>query len=428
MSVVVSTLTRVHSAGWPARPRYPERVSIKDSVIVVGAGIVGLATAHALLRRRPGLQVTVLDKESGVAQHQTSHNSGVVHSGIYYRPGSLRAKLCVSGVGMMRDFCAEHGVAYQEVGKVVVATEQSELPRLATLFERGQANGVPDLQLIDPERLREIEPHAAGLQAIHSPRTAIVDFPGVAQRLAELITAAGGEVRTSVKVEGIRASGSGVTVSTSTGPLEAGFVVTCAGVQADRIARQAGANVDDVRIVPFRGEYYLVDEARHDLVRGLIYPVPDPDLPFLGVHLTRTVHGEVEAGPNAVFAFSRDGYSITDVRLDDLADAMTFPGLWSMAGRFWRVGAYELYRSLSKTAFVEALQRLVPAIASADVRRGGAGVRAQALGKDGRLLDDFVIRESPRALHVINAPSPAATASLAIGEHLVGIVEQRLAV
>lgn len=398
------------------------------SVVVIGAGIVGLATARALQRRVPDASVTVLDKEPGVARHQTSHNSGVVHSGIYYRPGSLRAELCVRGVGMLRDFCEKHGVGYQEVGKVVVATEQSELPRLQTLFERGQANGVPDLELIGPERLREIEPHSAGLKAIHSPRTAIVDFPGVAAKLAEQVAEAGGEVRIGVAVEGVHATGSGVTVSTSSGPLETGFVVTCAGVQADRLARQAGANVDDVRIVPFRGEYYFLNEDRHDLVKGLIYPVPDPALPFLGVHLTRTVHGEVEAGPNAVFAFSRDGYQAFDIRLADLADALTFPGLWAMAGRFWRLGAYEYYRSFSKTAFVDALRRLVPALTVDDVRRGGAGVRAQALGRDGKLLDDFVIRESPRALHVINAPSPAATASLAIGEHIAGLVGQRLTV
>ncbi len=403
-------------------------MSPNRSVIVVGAGIVGLATAHALLRSQPGLEVTVLDKEDRVAKHQTSHNSGVVHSGIYYRPGSLRAELCVRGVGMLRAFCEEHGIKYDQVGKVVVATEQSELPRLQTLYERGVANGVPELSLIDPERLREIEPHSAGIKAIHSPRTAIVDFPGVAARLAELIVAAGGEVRTGVAVEGIQGTGSGVTVSTSAGPLEASFAVTCAGVQADRVARQAGANVDDVRIVPFRGEYYLVNEDKHHLVKGLIYPVPDPALPFLGVHLTRTVHGEVDAGPNAVFAFSRDGYGTVDVRLGDVADAVAFPGLWAMASKFWRIGAYELYRSFSKAAFVAALQRLVPELTINDVKRGGAGVRAQALGKDGKLFDDFVIRESPRALHVINAPSPAATASLAIGEHIAGLVAPRLAV
>ncbi len=397
---------------------YPDAMTRSD-VIVVGAGIVGLATAHALVNRRPGLTVTVLDKEGALARHQTSHNSGVVHSGIYYRPGSLRARLCVSGVARLREFCAANDLPYQEVGKVVVATDASELPRLETLFDRGTANGVPDLELVDQARLKEIEPHAAGLRAIYSPRTAIADYPAVAKRLAQLFESAGGEVRLGVRVEGMKATGSGVTVSTDHGPLETGHVITCAGVQADRIARQAGADVSDVRIVPFRGEYYLLRQERQDLVKGLIYPVPDPALPFLGVHLTRTVHGEVEAGPNAVFALSRDGYSAFDVRLADVADAVAFPGLWAMASRFWRIGAYELYRSFSKTAFVAALQRLVPELNMADVHRGGAGVRAQALGKDGKLLDDFVIRESERALHVINAPSPAATASLAIAEHLV---------
>jgi len=397
----------------------------RTDVVVVGAGIVGLATARALQRRRPGLRVTVLEKEPEVARHQTSHNSGVVHSGIYYRPGTLRARLCVAGVGLMRRFCEEHGLPYQEVGKVIVATGHDELPRLQELYERGLANGVPGIELVDAARLKEIEPHAAGVRAIYSPKTAIVDFPAVARRLAELFRQDGGEVRTGVTVEGIGAAGGGVTVSTDQGPLEARFLIACAGAHADRVARLAGADVSDVRIVPFRGEYYHLRPEKHHLVRGLIYPVPDPSLPFLGVHLTRTVKGEVEAGPNAVFALSREGYGQFDVRLADVVDALTFPGLWAMAARFWRVGAYELYRSFSKAAFVEALQRLVPEIGMADVHRGGAGVRAQALGRDGRLLDDFVIRESPRALHVVNAPSPAATASLAIAEHLVGMAVER---
>ncbi len=400
----------------------------RSDVIVVGAGIVGLATARALKQRRPGLRVTVLEKEPEVARHQTSHNSGVVHSGIYYRPGTLRARLCVAGVGMMRRFCEEQGLPYQEVGKVIVATGQDELPRLQELFERGTANGVPGLELVEADRLKEIEPHAAGIKAIYSPRTAIVDFPAVAGRLAELFVAEGGEVRTGVAVEGVKATGGGVTVSTDHGPVEARYLVTCAGVHADRVARLAGADVSDVRIVPFRGEYYHLRPEKGHLVNGLIYPVPDPALPFLGVHLTRTVKGEVEAGPNAVFALSREGYGPFDVRLADVADAVTFPGLWSMAARFWKVGAYEVYRSFSKAAFVEALQRLVPELGMADVHRGGAGVRAQALGRDGKLIDDFVIRESPRALHVINAPSPAATASLAIAEHLVDLAVERFGV
>lgn len=391
----------------------------RPDVLVVGGGIVGMATAEALTRAHPELVVEVLEKEADVARHQTGHNSGVVHSGIYYRPGTLRAKLCVSGVGMLRAFCDEHGVAYDEVGKVVVATEPSELPRLEALFERGTANGVPDLALIGREELREIEPHAAGIRAIHSPRTAIVDFPGVTRALRAEFERRGGRVRTGVTVEGIRATGAAVTVGTDQGPLEAGYVITCGGLHADRLARMAGADVSDVLIVPFRGEYYVLEQHRQDLVQGLIYPVPDPAMPFLGVHLTRTVHGEVEAGPNAVWALAREGYGQLDVRLADAAEAVLYPGLWRLASRYWRTAAYEAYRSFSKRAFVEALQRLVPAIGMDDVRRGGSGVRAQALGRDGAMFDDFVIRESPRALHVINAPSPAATASLAIGEHLV---------
>ncbi|HET8986760.1 MAG TPA: L-2-hydroxyglutarate oxidase, partial [Trueperaceae bacterium] len=327
---------------------------------MVGAGIVGLATAEALGRRRPDLRVVVLEKEDGIARHQTSHNSGVVHSGIYYRPGTLRAKLCVTGVSMIRAFCAEHGIAYQQVGKVVVATDPSELGRLDTLFERGTANGVESLSLIGPEEIREIEPHAAGIRAIHSPKTAIIDFPGVAQRLRELFEAGGGEVRTGVMVEGIKTTGAAVTISTNLGPIEAGAVITCGGLHADRLARSAGADVNDVRIVPFRGEYYMIKEERGHLVKGLIYPVPDPSLPFLGVHLTRTVSGEVEAGPNAVFAFAREGYQQLDVKLGDVIDAASFPGLWRMASRFWKIAGYEMYRSFSKAAFVRALQRLMP--------------------------------------------------------------------
>jgi len=391
----------------------------RPDVVVVGGGIVGMATAEALVRAHPDLVVEVIEKEPEVARHQTGHNSGVVHSGIYYRPGTLRARLCVAGVGMLRDFCDAHGVAYDEVGKVVVATDPGELDRLAALFERGNANGVPDLALLDAGELREIEPHAAGIQAIHSPRTAIVDFPGVTRALRAEFEHRGGRVRLGVTVEGIRATGAAVTLATDHGPLEAGHVITCGGLHADRLARMAGADVSDVLIVPFRGEYYVLAEHRRDLVKGLIYPVPDPAMPFLGVHLTRTVHGEVEAGPNAVWALAREGYGQLDVRLADAAEAVAYPGLWRLATRYWRTAAFEAYRSFSKRAFVDALQRLVPAIGMDDVRRGGAGVRAQALGRDGAMFDDFVIRESPRALHVINAPSPAATASLAIGEHLV---------
>ncbi len=393
-------------------------------VVIIGGGIVGLASALALQDRHPQLEISVLEKEDGVARHQTGHNSGVVHSGIYYRPGSLKAQLCVRGVGLLRAFCQEHGVPYQAVGKVIVATRPGELPRLEDLYARGVENGVPDLRIIDEAEIREIEPHAAGIRAIHSPTTAITDYPGVAAAMCARFEERGGRVRTGSPVTGIRTGRDGITLQTPGARLEAAHLLSCAGLYADRVARMAGAELD-VRIIPFRGEYMLLAPERGALVNGLIYPVPDPTLPFLGVHLTRTVTGEVEAGPNAVLAFDREGYSVLDVSLRDTAESLGFPGLWRMASRFIGVGLYEYYRSFSKVAFVNAVRRLLPEVNVQDVRRGGAGVRAQAMGRDGRLLDDFVIRHSERAVHVLNAPSPAATASLAIGEHLAELAGER---
>jgi len=385
---------------------------------------VGLATALSLQDRHPELQLTVLEKEPQVGRHQTGHNSGVVHSGIYYRPGSLKARLCVEGVGLLRAFCERHGIPYDPVGKVIVATRREELPRLDDLMTRGTDNGVPGLRMLDDEELREIEPHATGLRAIHSPSTAITDYGAVTRAMREAFEARGGRVLTGARVQGIRANADGVQLATLAGQVDAGHLITCGGLYADRIARLAGVDLD-VRIIPFRGEYMVLAPERRELVRGLIYPVPDPTLPFLGVHLTRTVAGEVEAGPNAVLAFDREGYSVLDVSLRDTAESLSYPGLWRMAGRFIGVGLYEYYRSFSKVAFVHAIQRLLPDIDVKDVRRGGAGVRAQALGRDGKLLDDFVIRESERAIHVLNAPSPAATASLAIGRHLSDLADER---
>lgn len=393
-------------------------------VAVVGGGIVGLATALSLQDRHPQLQVTVLEKEQEVGRHQTGHNSGVVHSGIYYRPGSLKARLCVEGVGLLRSFCERHGVPYRAVGKVIVATRPEELPRLDDLYARGTENGVPDLRMLDPAELREIEPHAAGIRAIHSPHTAITDYVGVTAAMRAELERRGGRVLTGAPVRSIRATPESVRVGTADGELEAAHLVTCAGLYADRVASMAGVDLD-VRIVPFRGEYMVLGPETRDLVRGLIYPVPDPDLPFLGVHLTRTVDDQVEAGPNAVLAFDREGYSVLDVSLRDTFESVSFPGLWRMAGRFLGVGLYEYYRSFSKVAFVRAIQRLLPEVGVSDVRRGGAGVRAQAMGRDGRLIDDFVVRESERSIHVLNAPSPAATASLAIGRHLSDLADER---
>jgi (S)-2-hydroxyglutarate dehydrogenase len=401
-------------------------VSGRFDVAVVGGGIVGLATARALLTEHPGLRLVILEKEARLASHQTGHNSGVIHSGIYYRPGSHKARLCVEGARRMKQFCAEHRIRVDPIGKVIVATCEAEIPRLETLFERGTANGVQGLSLIDGDRLREIEPHAAALRAIHSPTTSIVDYGEVAQALARELLARGTVIRTGARVSAIRRNGDGFHLSTASGPVGARQLVNCAGLYSDVVARLAGAR-PDVRIIPFRGEYYMIRPERHDLVRGLIYPVPDPEFPFLGVHFTRTVHGEVEAGPNAVLAFAREGYRLGRIHPRELAGTLAYRGFWSMARRYWRTGSYEMYRSLSKTAFVQALRRLLPEIGPADITPGGAGVRAQAVAEDGSIVDDFRIVKSTGAIHVLNAPSPAATASLAIGHHIAGLATEAFA-
>jgi L-2-hydroxyglutarate oxidase LhgO len=394
-------------------------------VAVIGAGIVGLATARALQQRHPDLKVVVIDKEREVARHQTGHNSGVVHAGIYYRPGSLKAKLCREGVARLRAYCEERGLAYNRCGKVIVATSEAELPRLEALYERGVQNGVPDLRRLDAGELRRLEPHAAGIAAIHSPDTAIVDYPEIARSLAREFREHGGTLQLGDGLVAVEGRESVLQLKLQHSRLEAGSLVNCAGLYADEIARRAGAEVR-VRIVPFRGEYYLLKEHARHLVRTLIYPVPDPALPFLGVHLTKTVHGEVEAGPNAVFAFAREGYHLTRVVPRELFATLGYRGFWPIAKRYWRVGAYEIYRSLSRRAFVRSLQRLVPALGEGDIVRAGAGVRAQAVSEKGELIDDFVFSESERALHVLNAPSPAATASLAIAEHIVDAFDKRM--
>ena len=395
-------------------------------IAVVGGGIVGLATARALLEKAPGTSLVVLEKEPALATHQTGHNSGVIHSGIYYKPGSHKARLCVEGVGLMTRFCAEHGIRVDRVGKVIVATSPDELPRLQTLFERGTANGVPGLRMIDADRLREIEPHASALAGIHSPNTSIVDYRQVCEALARDLVERGVSFEKSFAVASITRTGGVVELRAPARAVTARRMINCAGLHSDRVARMAGA-APDVQIIPFRGEYYMVRPERHDLVRGLIYPVPDPEFPFLGVHFTRTVHDEVEAGPNAVLAFAREGYTLGTVQPRDLADTLGFAGFWAMARRYWRMGSYEMYRSLSKGAFVRALQRLVPAIQPDDVTPGGAGVRAQAVARDGMLVDDFRIVADAHAIHVLNAPSPAATASLAIGRHIAGLAAEAFA-
>ncbi|MBI4593148.1 MAG: L-2-hydroxyglutarate oxidase [Candidatus Rokubacteria bacterium] len=399
---------------------YYALVSDRYDVALIGGGIVALATARALLERAPRARLVLLEKEPGLARHQTGHNSGVIHSGIYYRPGSHKARLCVEGARLMRDFCETHGIRVERCGKVVVATREDELPRLQALYERGQANGVPGLALIDRDRLRELEPHAAALRGIHSPTTAIVDYKEVAAALARELGDRGVTFETNARVTAISRVGGEIELTTPRLAVRARRLVNCGGLYSDRIARMAGA-ATDVKIIPFRGEYYFLRPERRELVRGLIYPVPDPEFPFLGVHFTRTVHGDVEAGPNAVLAFAREGYTFGRVAPGELWETLTYRGFRTMARRYWRTGAYEMYRSLSKASFVRALQRLVPDIRPDDVTPGGAGVRAQAVTPDGTLVDDFRIAEGPDAIHVVNAPSPAATASLAIGRHIAAV-------
>ncbi len=386
-------------------------------IAIIGAGIVGLATSLALTELQPDLQLVVLEKEKKVAGHQTGHNSGVIHSGIYYKPGSLKARLCVEGARRMMDFCDEHSIRYQRIGKVIVATHDSEIARLNTLYERAIANRVPGVVRIGTERLHELEPHASGLDALYSPNTAIVDYAQVAGVMRNLLRQRGVEIWTDTRVTGISHARPGVRIETTQGQVPAKRLINCAGLYADVIARMNGLE-PGVRILPFRGEYYLIKPERHNLVNGLIYPVPDPSFPFLGVHFTRTVHDEVEAGPNAVFAFAREGYSLGKVNPAELASSLTYAGFWRMARKYWRTGSYEFYRSLNKRAFVQAMRRLVPEITEKDVLRGGAGVRAQAVTPEGELVDDFKLLETPTGLHVLNAPSPAATASLAIGEYI----------
>ncbi len=388
-------------------------------VIIIGGGIVGLAVARELLLRVPTAQVTVLEKESSVGRHQSSHNSGVLHAGLYYQPGSLKARLAVQGIRLMTAFCQQHGIAHEICGKVVVATSARELPALDKLWERGQRNGLRAVRRLTPEALREIEPHVAGVAALHVPEEGIVDYLGVCAALQTEIEQGGGVVRLNSAVTQIRECADGWVVATPSGEYEGDYLINCAGLFSDRIAELAGIQ-RTVRIVPFRGEYFLLKPAAQSLVRHLVYPVPDAEFPFLGVHFTRMIHGGVEAGPNAVLALAREGYSWKDFSARDVADALSFPGLWRFMRKYPSLCSAEIIRSLSQRLACRALQKLVPAITVADLLPGGAGVRAQAMHVDGTLLQDFWLEQRPRALHVLNAPSPAATASLAIAEELVG--------
>lgn len=398
-------------------------IESRYKVIVIGGGIVGLGAALEITRRFPSLRLLVLEKEDGVARHQSGHNSGVIHSGIYYKPGSLKAKLCVAGAAAMVEFCREHGVPHSVCGKVIVATREEELPRLEELRRRGEVNGLAGLRAIGPEELREIEPHASGLRALLVPSTGVTDYAAVSAKYAELISARGGVILTSAAATGIRRIADEIVVETPRGAFSCSALINCAGLFTDRICRMAG---DDpgVMIVPFRGEYYDLRAESASLVRALIYPVPDARFPFLGVHFTRRISGSVDAGPNAVLALAREGYRHADVSVRDIARSLAFPGFWRMTRQHWRYGLGEWRRSLSKAAFVRALQRLVPEIRDSDLVPGGSGVRAQALRPDGTLVDDFQFVPSGKILHVLNVPSPAATASLMVGKAIVDTAER----
>ncbi|HST54949.1 MAG TPA: L-2-hydroxyglutarate oxidase [Solirubrobacteraceae bacterium] len=384
---------------------------------IVGGGILGLAVARELGRRHPALAVSVLEREAEVGVHQTGHNSGVIHAGIYYAPGSLKARLCVQGARELYAYCAEREIRHEACGKVIVATDASELARLDELEHRGRQNGVPGLRRIGAEQIRELEPHARGLAGLHSPTTGIVDFKAVARAYAQDVLAADGQVTSSCEVRGVRAGARTIRLEHSQGATDATNAIFCAGAWADRLAVAAGADRDP-RIVPFRGAYLRLKPERTQLVRSLIYPVPDPALPFLGVHLTKHIDGDVLIGPTALLAGARDAYRLGLVRRDDLLDTLRWPGSWRMFRRWWRTGATELRHALQRSAFVRAAARYVPELQVGDVEPAFAGVRAQALGRDGRLVDDFVFSATERALHVRNAPSPAATSSLAIARHV----------
>jgi (S)-2-hydroxyglutarate dehydrogenase len=397
---------------------------MKADVAIVGGGIVGLATAYRLGERFADLRVVLLEKEAGLAQHQTGHNSGVLHSGIYYRPGSLRAENCRDGKVAMQEFCERENIPIEICGKVIVAVSEEERPRLAAIYQRGQANGIR-CEIIGRRRLAELEPYTAGIEAIHVPEAGILDYKQVAERLGEILVQRGGEILLNARVHSFRVNGREVTVCSTAGDVTADYVVTCAGLQADRVTELTGQK-PLAPILPFRGEYFELRPESQHLCRNLIYPVPDPSFPFLGVHFTRMIHGGVECGPNAVLAFAREGYTNTTLNLRDLAGAMAYRGFRRLAARHWRTGLGELRRSFSKTAFVRALQRLIPAITAEDLTPAPAGVRAMAVGEDGTLVDDFVIQESERVINVLNAPSPAATASLNIGRLVVDRLAARI--
>jgi len=391
-------------------------------IVIVGGGIVGLATAYHLTEKHPNKKILVLEKEDEVAHHQTGNNSGVIHSGLYYKPGSLKAKNCIDGYHMMIQFCDEHQIPYDLCGKVVVATDKSELGRLRDLFDRGRENGLEGLEMLDQARLKEIEPHLAGIQGIRVPQTGIVNYKQVCQKLAEIITQRGGEIHLNTLVQAMKETADNVQITTSTISVECQLIINCAGLYSDEVAKMHLGKLD-TRIIPFRGEYFeLTAEAEH-LVKHLIYPVPDPNFPFLGVHFTRMIGGGIEAGPNAVFAFKKEGYLRTDFNFKEFFGSLLWPGFQKVMFKYWKTGLGEMYRSFSKKAFTKALKRLIPEVQEEHLVPAPAGVRAQACDRTGGLLDDFKIVHEKRAIHVINAPSPAATSSLSIGKTISDMVK-----
>ena len=388
-------------------------------IAVIGGGIIGLSTAMALTSGQ-SLSLVVLEAKKNLASHQTGNNSGVIHSGLYYKPGSLKARYCVEGQKTMYRFCQEHGIANEQCGKVVVATSEREIPILNTLEERGHANGLLDIKRLGPEEIKEYEPHVTGIAGLFVPETGIVDYKQVSETYAKLVEQAGGAILKSSQVTGIEQRRDEIILKTDQGEVQVRYLVNCGGLQSDRIARMCGLN-PGLKIIPFRGEYYELVPERHSLVRNLIYPVPDPAFPFLGVHFTRMIHGGIEAGPNAVLAFKRTGYTRTSFSLPDTWETLTYGGFLKLAAKYWQMGVREFYRSFSKRAFVIALQKLIPELSYDDVYRAGTGVRAQALAPNGALIDDFHIVEAERMVHVLNAPSPGATASLSIGRHIADV-------
>lgn len=387
---------------------------MKYDIIIVGGGIVGLATAYQIKKARPEIKLAILEKENKVAAHQTGNNSGVIHSGLYYKPGSLKAMNCISGYNRLLEFCRTENIPHDICGKIVVATDEFEVPRLETLYERGTQNGLKNLRKLNKEELKEFEPHVNGIAGIFVPQTGIIDFKAVSRKYAEKLQEADGQILFNRKVIKISQNNSLSHITTTLGDFEAKLVVNCAGLYSDKVARFTVPQLN-VKIIPFRGEYYKVKQEKQNLVKNLIYPVPDPAFPFLGVHFTRMIEGGIEAGPNAVFAMAREGYKKSDINFPELFESLAWPGFQKVAKKYWKTGLGEYYRSFSKAAFTRALQKLIPAIREQDLETGGAGVRAQACDRKGGLLDDFLILESEHVINVCNAPSPAATSSLSIG-------------